>query len=125
MNNKKKHLYSVIILNTGSTSGIGKAVATECAKKGAKVILACRDKNKSEACVTQIRKKTNNENVHFILLDLSSLKTVTEFVDVCSKIYGPVDVLVNNAGMWIAVVFTSYLNLCTYKGIIHSHTLSV
>ena len=82
----------------GATSGIGRATAMECAARGAVLTLACRDKRKAEAIVTRIRRKTSNDNVQFLPLDLADLKSVREFVDIFVKQHDRVDVIINNAG---------------------------
>ena len=83
----------------GATSGIGRAVASACAKRGAKVVLACRDKVKAEATITSIRRKTKNEDVHFLTLDLASLQSVRDCATTFCRHFGRVDVLINNAGI--------------------------
>ena len=73
-------------------------MASECARRGAKVILACRNKQKAEGLVTQLRKKTGNEDIHFLPLDLASFGSIKEFVELFAKHYGKAFALVNNAG---------------------------
>lgn len=70
----------------------------ECAKRGAKVILACRDAAKAEATVASIRRKTNNDDVHFLQMDLASLNSIREFVVRFIKMFGRANIIVNNAG---------------------------
>ncbi|ELU08436.1 hypothetical protein CAPTEDRAFT_184420 [Capitella teleta] len=94
----KNRLDGRVIIITGGSSGIGRAAALECARRGAKVILACRDAAKAEAVVLSIRRKTSNEEVHFRQLDLASLVSVREFVGQFTKQFGRVHTIVNNAG---------------------------
>ncbi len=49
-----RNLKDVIVFITGANSGIGKATAIELAKKGATLILACRDVNKAKRVSDQI-----------------------------------------------------------------------
>ena len=85
----------------GSSSGIGKATATECARRGGRVVLACRNASKAEGVVASIRKKTSNEEVHFIQMDLASLTSVREFVSTFTKQFDRANIVVNNAGKFI------------------------
>ncbi|KAF7277401.1 hypothetical protein GWI33_007735, partial [Rhynchophorus ferrugineus] len=55
---------------TGFETGI------EVAKRGAKVILACRNEERAQKAVEKILKTTNNKNVSYKILDLNSLKSV-------------------------------------------------
>jgi len=83
---------------SGATSGIGRHVALECASRGARVVLGCRSASKAEAVSAHIRRKTGNADVHYIVVDLSSLSSVREFFDEFIKLYDNVDILINNAG---------------------------
>ena len=66
---------------------------------GATVIFACRDITKAERAAADVRKETNNNNIHVKLVDLSSLESVRNFC----KNFKPekVDILINNAGTCI------------------------
>ncbi|GAA6214733.1 dehydrogenase/reductase SDR family member 13-like [Lates japonicus] len=93
----KLHGKTVII--TGANTGIGKTTAIDLARRGARVILACRDKGRGEAAVQEIVQETGNKQVIFMQLDLASLKSVRSFVDSFLKSEPRLDILINNAGL--------------------------
>lgn len=76
---------------TGANSGLGKVVATELARSGATVVLACRDLGKGEKAAADMP-----GDVEVRALDLADLTSVRTFAD---GIDTPVDLLVNNAGL--------------------------
>ncbi|XP_062619761.1 retinol dehydrogenase 13-like [Saccostrea cucullata] len=84
---------------TGANSGIGKETAKDFARRGAKVILACRDLEKCEAAQDLIRQETHNQKVFCKKLDLASFKSIKEFTDDIKKEEKFLDILVNNAGV--------------------------
>ena len=84
---------------TGGNSGIGLETAVDMAKRGARVILACRNTENGEKAVATIKRKSNNENVTFSKLDLASLRSVCEFSARIMKEEPRIDILVNNAGV--------------------------
>lgn len=59
-------------LVTGATSGIGEIAALEVAKKGAKVVLVGRNREKAEATADRIRREAESPEVEYLLADLSS-----------------------------------------------------
>ncbi len=87
-----------ICIVTGATSGIGKVTARVLAEKGATVLLIGRNKNKCEATLNLIVKKTSNKNVSYLVADLSSQKDIYNLSDAIHSKFNHVDVLVNNAG---------------------------
>lgn len=84
---------------TGSNTGIGKTTALDLAKRGARVILACRNKERAEAAVYDIRKESGNSEVLYMHLDLASLKSVRDFAETFLKTEPRLDLLINNAGL--------------------------
>ncbi|CAH1239017.1 RDH14 [Branchiostoma lanceolatum] len=84
---------------TGANTGIGFEVAKDLARRGAKVILACRNEARAEAAVAEIVKDTGNENVMTSKLDLASLSSVREFSQKIKEGETRLDILVNNAGI--------------------------
>ncbi|XP_017277488.1 dehydrogenase/reductase SDR family member 13 [Kryptolebias marmoratus] len=87
------------VIVTGSNTGIGKATALELAKRGARVILACRSKERAEAAAFDIRRESGNNQVLFMQLDLASLKSVRSFAETFLKSEPRLDILINNAGV--------------------------
>jgi len=84
---------------TGASSGIGKATALELARRGARVIMACRDVRKAERAVQDIRRHTSSGQLIVLKLDLASLQSVRDFAArVCQEKY--IHVLINNAGVY-------------------------
>ena len=82
---------------TGGNSGLGLQTAKNIAKKGHRIILACRSLDKGEKAAAEIRQETGNENIEARRLDLNSLASVREFAEGLKgeRIYA----LDNNAGV--------------------------
>jgi len=87
-----------IVIITGGSAGIGRETALDLAGRGARVILACRNLNKSFRVRDDIISATNNPNVEVRELDLSSLQSVRSFASGILKSEAKLDVLINNAG---------------------------
>ena len=86
------------VIITGANCGIGYETALELAKRGARVILACRDENKGQIAVDKIKAETKNDKIELELLDLSSLKSVKDFTERIKVKLNRLDILINNAG---------------------------
>lgn len=86
------------IIITGSNCGIGYESALDFAKKGANIILACRDATKANKACEDIKYESGNDKVEVELLDLSSLKSTKAFADRILQKWQRLDILVNNAG---------------------------
>ncbi|KAL7975880.1 hypothetical protein Chor_011795 [Crotalus horridus] len=84
---------------TGASSGIGKAVALDLARRNARTILACRCRDKGQAAVEEIRKATGNPQVQLRLLDISSMASVRDFARKFLEEGSQLHILVNNAGV--------------------------
>lgn len=87
-----------IVIVTGANSGIGKATAAAIADKGAKVILACRCRERGEAALCDLR-CSEGRDLELMHLDLSDLDSVRAFADAFGRRYERLDALVNNAGI--------------------------
>lgn len=87
------------VIITGANVGIGKETAMDIARRGARVILACRDLEKAEKAAASIREQTGNGNVLVHKLDLASLESVRAFAKKIQDTETQLDVLVNNAGI--------------------------
>ncbi|KAL3873611.1 hypothetical protein ACJMK2_036707 [Sinanodonta woodiana] len=87
------------VIVTGANCGLGKETARELAKRGARVILACRDLARAETAAEEIRLTTGNRNVQVYMLDLASLKSVHRFAEEIIKNEDRLDILINNAAV--------------------------
>nr|XP_046269813.1 dehydrogenase/reductase SDR family member 13-like [Scatophagus argus] len=87
------------VIITGGNTGIGKATALHLARKGARVILACRNRDKAEAAIADIQQETGSTDVLYMLLDLASLKSIRCFSQTFLKTESRLDLLINNAGL--------------------------
>ncbi|XP_039211116.1 dehydrogenase/reductase SDR family member 13-like [Crotalus tigris] len=90
------------VLITGGNVGIGKATAVDLARRGARVILACRDKARGESAVCDIRRESGNSEVILMILDLANLNSVQAFAETFLKSEPRLDILINNAGVFKA-----------------------
>ena len=88
------------IIITGSNSGIGKEAALNLAKSGHRILMLCRDSEKSKQVHQDIVAQTGNENVLLIPVDVSDPSSVRAAVDQIKSKYPKIDVLVNNAGVY-------------------------
>ena len=88
-----------IALITGSSAGIGLALARALGQAGARVILNGRHADKLEAAAQQLR--TESLAVSSSVFDVTDATGVRAAVDAIEADLGPIDVLVNNAGMQI------------------------
>src|SRR5579863_511526 len=83
-------------LVTGSTAGIGLAVASFLAQEGARVVINGRTKARVDAAMDQIRKQTPGATLSGVAADVGQASG-TEFL---RRSYPEVDILVNNAGIF-------------------------
>ncbi|XP_012503764.1 PREDICTED: dehydrogenase/reductase SDR family member 13 [Propithecus coquereli] len=84
---------------TGANSGIGKMTALELARRGARVVLACRSRERGEAAAFDIRQESGNNEVIFMALDLASLASVQAFAAAFLSSEPRLDILIHNAGI--------------------------
>jgi NAD(P)-dependent dehydrogenase (short-subunit alcohol dehydrogenase family) len=88
-------------LVTGANSGIGKVTALELARRGAHVVMVCRDRARGEAALAEIKQASGNERVELMLCDLSSQADIRRFADEFKATHNRLDVLINNAGLYL------------------------
>lgn len=84
---------------TGGNRGIGFAVSRGLAKKGLHVVLTARDEKKGRDAASKLEKE--GLSVSFEKLDVTSGENIRAFRERLEREYGRVDVLVNNAGVFL------------------------
>jgi NAD(P)-dependent dehydrogenase (short-subunit alcohol dehydrogenase family) len=95
-----KDLAGRTFLITGANTGIGRATATELARRGARVFLGCRSSaDIGRAAADRIKAASGNRNVLFIPLDLSELASVRACAQGFLDLDEPLHALINNAGV--------------------------
>jgi short-subunit dehydrogenase len=88
-----------IVVITGASSGIGKAAAIEFAKKGAKLAIIARRKDKLEDLQKTLAQFSTQ--VLVCSCDVSNKESVKKMSDAVLEKFGKIDILVNNAGFAI------------------------
>jgi retinol dehydrogenase-14 len=87
-----------VVVITGSNSGIGKETAVGLASLGMTTVMACRNLTKAADAAADVRKRSGNDDVHVVALDLADLTSVTACAQEILSKWDRLDVLVNNAG---------------------------
>ena len=95
----KAKMFGKTVIITGANSGIGEATAVDIARRGAKVIMACRDLKKGEIALHDIIQQTGNLNVILKYLNLASMKSIRVFAQSINENEAKLHVLINNAGL--------------------------
>ena len=95
----KARLDGKTVIITGANTGIGLETAVDLAKRNARVILACRSVERGETAAVEVRKRSGNDNVVFVQLDLASLDSVRKFAAKILEEEPRIDILINNAGI--------------------------
>ncbi|XP_015784232.1 retinol dehydrogenase 13 [Tetranychus urticae] len=88
------------ILITGCNRGIGRTTAIDLARRGASVIMACRNIEAASKVAEEIKSETGQQSATIISLDLSSLSSIKKAADEINSKYDKIDILINNAGIY-------------------------
>ena len=86
-----------VVVITGASSGLGEATARHLATRGAKVVLGARRTEKLQAICADIQRAGGEAT--FNTMDVTSLESVKDLVDLAVQTYGKLDVIINNAGL--------------------------
>ncbi|MFT5166266.1 MAG: short-subunit dehydrogenase [Saprospiraceae bacterium] len=90
-------LKNKVIIITGSSIGIGKAMAYEMCKEGAKVVLNARNPTRLDKTFQKM--KAEGHEVAAIAGDVSNMEDCQKIVDHTVQVFGQIDAVVNNAGI--------------------------
>jgi NAD(P)-dependent dehydrogenase (short-subunit alcohol dehydrogenase family) len=90
-----------ICVLTGATSGIGKATALGLAQMGATLVLVGRSREKGNQVLDEVQEASGNNALEFLVADLSSQAAIRQLAEEIKKRYTHLDVLINNAGVFM------------------------
>lgn len=86
-----------VALVTGATGAIGQAITRQLAEQeGYEVVLACRNEEKAQQAVREIKQATGNLNVRFELVDVARQSSIQALAE---RWRGPLHILINNAAV--------------------------
>lgn len=88
-----------IALITGANRGIGFETARQLGKQGIKVLVGARSEEKGQEAETKL--KEEGFDAEFVLLDVDDVKTHESAAKYVEETYGKLDILINNAGIFI------------------------
>jgi len=108
-------LQGKVVIVTGASSGIGKALALQLAEKGAKLVIAARNRENLEAVAAECRAK--GAEVRVSITDVSIAEQCAELVKVTVETFGGIDVLINNAGISMFALFEDVKDLGVFRRI--------
>lgn len=83
-----------VTIVTGSSSGIGEAIARELAHAGGKVMLAARREDRLQELATEL-----GDSVAYHVTDVTNVEQTRALIAATIEKFGQVDVLINNAGV--------------------------
>ncbi|HDE3977007.1 TPA: SDR family oxidoreductase [Staphylococcus aureus] len=93
-----------IAVVTGAGSGIGEAIATLLHEKGAKVVLAGRNKDKLQNVANQLAQ----DSVKVVPTDVTNKEEVDELMKIAQQTFGGLDIVINSAGQMLSSKITDY-----------------
>jgi len=109
-----------VAIVTGANTGIGKETTYVLAHQGATVIMGCRDQKRGDEAKQDIinrlnkdedlKTKVTDDRIIVLILDLSSLKSIKQFVRDFYALNLPLHCLVNNAGVMAIPQYTKTIN---------------
>ena len=86
---------------TGATKGMGRAIVMELAANNYNITFCARDENQVEAFLDELRKGYPHLHFFGMRADLENSSDVNGFAEFAARNFGQVDVLINNAGLYI------------------------
>jgi len=87
-----------IAIVTGGNRGIGYEICKELARLGCRVVLTCRNEADGRRAVAKL---DSGDNIVFHRLDVTNSKDIASLRDWIVKTYGRLDILINNAGVYL------------------------
>ena len=96
----QKQLDGKVVIVTGASRGVGRAICLAFAKEGAAVVLAARSMQKLKETAEGVTKVGGNAEI--AVTDLAEEESIKDLVKATSEKFGRLDILVNNAGITVS-----------------------
>ena len=84
---------------TGANAGIGRSTALGLVKMGATLVMVCRNRERGEAALAEIKRESGTGAVSLLVVDLSSQAAIRQLAAGFQAQYPALHVLINNAGI--------------------------
>lgn len=110
-----------VVLITGSSRGIGRALASSCARAGAHVVINARTADAVDAAVDEIKAEGGKATGH--VADVTDPESVEQMVEAIEADTGPIEGLVNNAGIQRRAPFVDF-DLQDYRDIMEMNLIA-
>ena len=110
-------LQSKAVLITGANAGMGYQTALHLAKRDARLILGCRNMQAGQKAVKKIIEASRNESVVTYELDLACFTSIKKFASTVIKNESRLDVLINNAGVFMLPLRRTSNNIEMHFGV--------
>jgi dehydrogenase/reductase SDR family member 7B len=100
---KSKQMLDKVVIITGASSGIGRALAIEAAKRNAKIVLAARNMEKLEQLAVELGMP--GDRMLLVKTDVSQEGECKHLVETTLNKFHRIDILINNAGISMRALF--------------------
>lgn len=108
-----------VIIVTGSTTGIGKAIAHRCVSEGARVVIHGLEEDLGKAVLAEI----GEENAALHVEDIASSGAAQNLVNVAVRHFGKIDAIVNNAA-WVVSSGMETTDLAFLRRVLEVNTIA-
>jgi NAD(P)-dependent dehydrogenase (short-subunit alcohol dehydrogenase family) len=108
-----------VIIVTGSTTGIGKAIAVRCAREGASVVVHGLEADLGNQVLSEI----GSDKAVLHIEDLSSDAVADDLVNLAVRTFGKLDAIVNNAA-WVVTSNVGSTDLSFFRKVLDINTLA-
>lgn len=114
------NLKNKVVLITGGSRGIGKAIATKLAQNGANIALTyLGNKDKALSVCNEIKSFTQKAEAFYC--DVSNFEDTKNLIDSVMNAFGTIDILINNAGITGKNALTFSLSVDEFDSIINTN----
>lgn len=113
-----KQTSTKVAVVTGSSRGIGKAIALELAKQGLSIVINGRNEDRLKETLKELQ--TIHERICYVCCDVSIPEEAENLINVAVREYGRLDILINNVGVSMRG-HVAELNPSVFKNVFESN----